>query len=329
MNAAGVRMVTRSRSQGSRARPRRGGEEAAPLQRGEASGELARGGFPQAPRNSRGSPDREIHWGRSVAGGTDGGNKQVTMPDRDPVALFAEGRKSHSRVKCQQKSQRVNVAYEASDGEKGEDTEPLKAPGWEPQDWQQQLVNIRTMRSGKDAPVDQLGVEHCYDPSAPPKVRRYQVLLSLMLSSQTKDQVTAGAMQRLRAWGLTVDSILQTDDSTLGTLIYPVGFWRRWTHTCTGSPTDSGGPRRQPSPQRRPAPPWRSGCPGSCGARSTDCWWASDSRPVCLSAHAARPASIGPCVQLHRGSEGRGASARAPLWPLSAMCLCWGAATCL
>jgi endonuclease III len=47
-----------------------------------------------------------------------------------------------------------------------------------------------------------------------------------MLSSQTKDQVTAGAMQRLLIRGLTVDSILQTDDSTLGKLIYPVGFWK-------------------------------------------------------------------------------------------------------
>ncbi|KAM5228329.1 endonuclease III-like protein 1 isoform 1-T1 [Ctenodactylus gundi] len=82
------------------------------------------------------------------------------------------------------------------------------------------------MRSKKDAPVDHLGVEHCCDPGVPPKERRYQVLLALMLSSQTKDQVTAGAMQRLRAHGLTVDSILQTDDSTLGKLIYPVGFWR-------------------------------------------------------------------------------------------------------
>nr|XP_012598992.1 endonuclease III-like protein 1 isoform X4 [Microcebus murinus] len=139
----------------------------------------------------------------------------------------AEGRKRHSPVKRQQKPQRLHVAYEASDGEKGEGSEPFKVPTWEPQDWQQQLVNIRTMRSKKDAPVDQLGAEHCYDASAPPKqVRRYQVLLSLMLSSQTKDQVTAGAMQRLRARGLTVDSILQTDDSTLGKLIYPVGFWR-------------------------------------------------------------------------------------------------------
>lgn len=138
----------------------------------------------------------------------------------------AEGRKSCSPVKHPQKTQRLKVAYEAPGGEKGEGTEPLVAPGWEPPDWRKQLENIRAMRSGRDAPVDQLGAEHCYDPSAPPKVRRYQVLLSLMLSSQTKDQVTAGAMQRLRAHGLTVDSILQMDDSTLGTLIYPVGFWR-------------------------------------------------------------------------------------------------------
>lgn len=55
---------------------------------------------------------------------------------------------------------------------------------------------------------------------------RYQVLLSLMLSSQTKDQVTSAAMLRLRQRGLTVDSILQMDDVTLGQIIYPVGFWR-------------------------------------------------------------------------------------------------------
>lgn len=59
-----------------------------------------------------------------------------------------------------------------------------------------------------------------------PQVMRYQVLLSLMLSSQTKDQVTSAAMLRLRQHGLTVDSILQMDDATLGQIIYPVGFWR-------------------------------------------------------------------------------------------------------
>lgn len=141
-----------------------------------------------------------------------------------PRETAAEGRKSHKPVRRPQKKQKVHVAYEVANG--GEDAEPLKVPVWEPQNWQQQLANIRIMRSKKDAPVDQLGAEQCYDITAPPKVRRYQVLLSLMLSSQTKDQVTAGAMQRLRARGLTVESILQTDDDLLGRLIYPVGFWR-------------------------------------------------------------------------------------------------------
>lgn len=143
-----------------------------------------------------------------------------------PRENAAEGRKSHKPVRRPQKKQKVHVAYEVANGEEGEDAEPLKVPVWEPQNWQQQLANIRIMRSKKDAPVDQLGAEQCYDITAPPKVRRYQVLLSLMLSSQTKDQVTAGAMQRLRARGLTVESILQTDDDLLGRLIYPVGFWR-------------------------------------------------------------------------------------------------------
>lgn len=47
-----------------------------------------------------------------------------------------------------------------------------------------------------------------------------------MLSSQTKDQVTFAAMERLRARGLTVDNILLMSDEELGTLIYPVGFWK-------------------------------------------------------------------------------------------------------
>ncbi|XP_070317131.1 endonuclease III-like protein 1 isoform X2 [Odocoileus virginianus] len=157
--------------------------------------------------------------GASLQGG---GEKAAPLRSGEAAA----GRKSYGPVKRQRKARRLSVAYEASEGEKGEGPERLQAPSWEPQDWRRQLDNIRTMRSGKDAPVDQLGAEHCFDPSASPKVRRYQVLLSLMLSSQTKDQVTAGAMQRLRARGLTVDSILQMDDSTLGALIYPVGFWR-------------------------------------------------------------------------------------------------------
>lgn len=88
------------------------------------------------------------------------------------VALFAEERKSYSPVKRRRKARRLSVAYEASEGEGGEGAERLQAPSWQPQDWRQQLDNIRTMRSAKDAPVDQLGAEHCFDPSASPKVGR-------------------------------------------------------------------------------------------------------------------------------------------------------------
>lgn len=58
------------------------------------------------------------------------------------------------------------------------------------------------------------------------QVYRYQVLISLMLSSQTKDQVTSAAMKKLREHGCSIDNILQTSDQVLGELIYPVGFWK-------------------------------------------------------------------------------------------------------
>ncbi|NXO85519.1 NTH protein, partial [Sitta europaea] len=114
------------------------------------------------------------------------------------------------------------IAYEQG---QGGGAEPPQAP-WEPRHWREQLERIRDMRSSRDAPVDEMGVQKCYDSSAPPQVRRYQVLLALMLSSQTKDQVTSAAMLRLRRRGLTVDSVLQMDEETLGQIIYPVGFWR-------------------------------------------------------------------------------------------------------
>ncbi|XP_075973862.1 nth-like DNA glycosylase 1 [Anticarsia gemmatalis] len=97
---------------------------------------------------------------------------------------------------------------------------------WEPANWQEFLVNLRIMRSNHDAPVDTMGCHMNMDPKATPETYRYQCLISLMLSSQTKDQVTFGAMERLRARGLTVDNVLSMSDEELGKLIYPVGFWK-------------------------------------------------------------------------------------------------------
>ena len=58
------------------------------------------------------------------------------------------------------------------------------------------------------------------------QIYRYQILISLMLSSQTRDQVTAAAMSKLQRHGCTMDVIAETSDEILGQLIYPVGFWK-------------------------------------------------------------------------------------------------------
>nr|XP_002733128.2 PREDICTED: endonuclease III-like protein 1-like [Saccoglossus kowalevskii] len=83
------------------------------------------------------------------------------------------------------------------------------------------------MRKNQDAPVDTMGCERTADTAVGPAVYRYQILVSLMLSSQTKDQVTSAAMDRLKTHGLTISNILKTSDKKLGELIYPVGFWKR------------------------------------------------------------------------------------------------------
>lgn len=54
MNAASVRMVTRSRSRGSGSRQRAVGEEAAPLQRGEAAAGIAAKGLGREEKRGKG-----------------------------------------------------------------------------------------------------------------------------------------------------------------------------------------------------------------------------------------------------------------------------------
>ncbi|XP_065899108.1 endonuclease III-like protein 1 isoform X2 [Dysidea avara] len=83
------------------------------------------------------------------------------------------------------------------------------------------------MREKADAPVDNVGAAKLADTTVLPEVKRYQVLISLMLSSQTKDEITSRAMQQLKESGLTVSHINTLPEDEVAQLIYPVGFWRR------------------------------------------------------------------------------------------------------
>ena len=102
-----------------------------------------------------------------------------------------------------------------------------KPSGWVPRNWQQQLENIREMRRERNAAVDHQGCERTADVTASPEIQRYQILISLMLSSQTKDQITFEAMRKLKENNLTIENILKMSEEKIGELIKPVGFWKK------------------------------------------------------------------------------------------------------
>lgn len=91
----------------------------------------------------------------------------------------------------------------------------------------QNIVLIKSMRQGADAPVDLMGCHTCADRNADPKTFRFQTLVALMLSSQTKDQVTSAAMDRLKAAGCSISSFLEFSNEQLEDLLRPVGFYKR------------------------------------------------------------------------------------------------------
>jgi len=49
----------------------------------------------------------------------------------------------------------------------------------------------------------------------------------MLFSSQTKEEFTFTVMRTLKERGLTVQSILDMDEGTLGQIITPLGFWKR------------------------------------------------------------------------------------------------------
>ncbi|XP_071796644.1 endonuclease III-like protein 1 [Asterias amurensis] len=153
----------------------------------------------------------------------------VQAPPQKTKQISGTAYQKHSKIEdASEMDQKTTDGDELQDEDAGAKMRAeSKKAGWEPKDWMEMLDNIREMRKEKDAPVDSMGAEKICDHDAPPEVFRYHVLLSLLLSSQTKDQVTSAALAALRSHGCTVDNILKTTDEKLGELIYPVGFWKK------------------------------------------------------------------------------------------------------
>jgi endonuclease-3 len=89
---------------------------------------------------------------------------------------------------------------------------------------------IAEMRAVVPAPVDTMGCAALASSTATPRQQRFQTLVSLMLSSQTLDTVTAPTiwnMQQVLPNGLDLEDILNIDERELDKLICKIGFHNR------------------------------------------------------------------------------------------------------
>ena len=107
-----------------------------------------------------------------------------------------------------------------------------------PTDWEEVYAVVQAMRGeggvASNAPVDTMGCERLALSTASPRDQRFQTLVALMLSSQTKDTVNAVAMHRLQTElppheagapaGLNLENILAVSPAHLNELIRAVGF---------------------------------------------------------------------------------------------------------
>lgn len=160
---------------------------------------------PSTPRNQSRSPSREI------------------KPETEDAAIPPPQRKGRTR----------KPARKIKDEETGDITvQP-------PSDWAEIYSLVKTMRTAPDgaaanAVVDTMGCAVLADRGASPRDQRFQTLVALMLSSQTKDTTTAAAIARLKTElaphepaapaGLNLENILAVDAARLNELIGTVGF---------------------------------------------------------------------------------------------------------
>ncbi|KAF2867656.1 DNA glycosylase [Massariosphaeria phaeospora] len=96
-----------------------------------------------------------------------------------------------------------------------------------PPHWQEMYTLTREMRTENVAPVDTMGCESLADRGVTARDQRFQTLVALMLSSQTKDTVTSVAikgMQDNMEGGFNLESVLAIDPPALNSFIGKVGF---------------------------------------------------------------------------------------------------------
>lgn len=117
-----------------------------------------------------------------------------------------------------------------------------------PENWERiydLVMKMRTDGVAADAAVDTMGCHTLAQPEASPRDQRFQTLVSLMMSSQTKDTTNYVVMQKLYKElpaatpggkaGLNLENILAVPAERLNELIWAVGFHNNKTKYIKGA----------------------------------------------------------------------------------------------
>lgn len=155
------------------------------------------------------------------------------LPPVGPVDIIPPAPIKRSKTGLGTQKKRKHIKVEQEDEFEG--TLGKRYSSREPKAWKEVLSTIEQARAGFTAPVDEVGAESLGDwdevkaGTLPARDARFRTLLALMLSSQTKDAVTAAAMVNLRKRfpPLSVGSMLNATEEEIDACINKVGFHNR------------------------------------------------------------------------------------------------------
>ncbi|KAI9508452.1 DNA glycosylase [Russula earlei] len=161
------------------------------------------------------------------------GESGVSPPPRTTASQAPAGERKRTRAKSPSRSERILTGTPSASPQKSKAIkQALEKPHPAPVRWRETYDGIKEMRSRFPAPVDTMGCDTAKWKETDPRNKRFATLISLMLSSQTKDEVTDAALGKLRnALGgtLCLDAVLEAEEHLIAEAINKVGFWRRKT----------------------------------------------------------------------------------------------------
>lgn len=157
--------------------------------------------------------------GGSPASSTSSAGNSAASPD---AVVSTPTKKRRGSTKSPKQKGKIPGSRSGSPRKKRQRIEPGSVDP--PEGWEDVYELVRELRADRSAPVDTEGGHALPERQLGPEVRRFQVLIALMLSSQTKDAVVGETMRALQGHGLTVNNIRDTPHEDLNKLIRKVGF---------------------------------------------------------------------------------------------------------